>query len=90
MRYIVIAMCLVFLFLFFMNKESRGKAIEYFAWFWFKFAAVIALLFVINYVLSFVKWGIQLPVNLFSVVTITILGLPGIICVSFLMIMKKI
>ena len=89
MRYIVIAMGFVFLFLFLLNKKSRGIVFEYFEWFWFKFAVVILLLFAINALFSFVEWGFHIPINLFSIATITILGLPGMICISFLMIMKK-
>ena len=89
MRYIVVAMCFVFLFLFLLNKKKRGMVFEALAWFWFKFAVVIVLLFAINTIFSYVKWGLHIPINLFSVATITLLGLPGMICISFLMIMKK-
>ena len=90
MQYIVIAMGFIFLFLFLLNKKTRGIVFEYLAWFWFKFAVVIILLFAINALFSFVEWGFHIPINLFSIATITILGLPGMICISFLMIIKRI
>ena len=88
MRYIVIAMVFVFLFLFLLNKKTRGMVFEYLAWFWFKFAVVIILLFAINALFSFVKWGFHIPINLFSIITVSILGIPGMVCILTLNFLK--
>ncbi|MGN7479573.1 pro-sigmaK processing inhibitor BofA family protein [Solibacillus silvestris] len=89
MRYIVLTMvCFVVLFLFFLNKKSRGKAWEYFAWFWFKIAVVVVVLFMGNLIIGAAGFLFYVPINLFSVLTIVILGLPGMICVSLLILIK--
>ena len=89
MRYIVLTMiCFVVLFLFFLNKESRGKVWEYFAWFWFKIAAVIVVLFIGNLIMGASGFLFHVPINFFSVLMIAVLGLPGVMCVSLLILMK--
>ena len=88
MLYIIVGVCFVFLFLFLLNKKSRAAFFEYAAWFWFKFAVVIVALFFVNFIFAAMEWGFYVPINAFSILTITILGLPGAICVSFLMLFK--
>ncbi|ATP38589.1 ATPase [Solibacillus sp. R5-41] len=84
MRYIIVALgCLLLLFLFLVRKNKRfGALFEYFAMFWFKLALVIVLLFVGNMILS--RYGFHVPINTFSVVTITLLGIPGLLCMGLL------
>lgn len=89
MQYIVLAMvCFVVLFLFFLNKKSRGKVWEYFAWFWFKIAVVIVVLFLGNFMIGAAGLLFYVPINFFSVLTITILGIPGMMCVTLLILIK--
>lgn len=84
MRYIIIGIaCLLFLCLLLLRKNKRfGAIFEYFAVFWFKLAVVIVLLFVGNMILN--RYGFHIPINSFSVVTITLLGLPGLLCMGLL------
>ena len=88
MRYIGIAMgCIVLLFLFLLKKEGLlGKLFERIALFWFKVAIAVVVLFVGNLFLS--NYGLFVPINLFSIITLSILGLPGAICISLLLLMK--
>ena len=87
MRYIVVTMCcLVLLFLFLSKKKRLGNLFEFIAIFWFKVAVAIILLFVGNIIVS--SYGFHVPINLFSILTITILGLPGVVCISFLILIK--
>ena len=88
LRYIGIAMgCIVLLFLFLLKKEGLlGKLFERIALFWFKVAIAVVVLFVGNLFLS--NYGLFVPINLFSIITLSILGLPGAICISLLLLMK--
>lgn len=87
MRYIVIAMgCLVLLFLFLLKKKQIGTLLEFLAVFWFKVAVAVILLFVGNIILS--SYGFVVPINLFSILTLAILGLPGVVCIGVLIFIK--
>lgn len=88
MRYIGIAMgCIVLLFLFLLKKEGLlGKLFERIALFWFKVALAVVVLFLGNFFLS--SYGLFVPINLFSILTLTLLGLPGVLCISFLLLIK--
>lgn len=89
MRYIVLTMiCFVILFLFFLNKKAKGNVWEYLAWFWFKIAIVIVVLFLGNLMLGATGYLFYVPINLFSVLTIAILGVPGMMCVGLLILIK--
>lgn len=87
MRYIVIAMgCLVLLFLFLLKKKQLGTLLEFLAVFWFKVAVAVILLFVGNIILS--SYGFVVPINLFSILTLALLGLPGVVCIGILILIK--
>lgn len=87
MRYIVIAMgCLVLLFLFLLKKKQLGTLLEFLAVFWFKVAVAVILLFVGNIILS--SYGFVVPINLFSILTLALLGLPGVVCIGVLILIK--
>lgn len=87
MRYIVLAVCcFVVLFLFFMEKKRLGVFIEYLAVFWFKIALAVIILFIGNIILN--SYGFIVPINLFSVLTLAILGFPGAVCIGFLLFMN--
>ena len=87
MRYIVIASCcLAVLFLFLLKKKKLGKIFEYFALFWFKVVVAVIVLFVGNMILN--SYGLMVPINVFSILTLTILGVPGAVCLSFLLFLK--
>ncbi|WP_234417381.1 MULTISPECIES: pro-sigmaK processing inhibitor BofA family protein [unclassified Lysinibacillus] len=78
--------CLVLLFLLLSKKKYFGKVLEYLALFWFKIAVSIVVLFVGNIILN--SYGISIPINVFSILTLSLLGIPGALCISFLVIMK--
>ncbi len=87
MRYIGLTMCcLVLLFLFLSKRKHFGKVLEYLALFWFKIAVSIVVLFIGNIILS--SYGFSIPINLFSILTLSLLGIPGALCLSFLLIIK--
>lgn len=87
MRYVLVTLCcLIILFLFVFKKKGFGILVESIALFWFKLAVVIVILFIGNIVLN--PYGFLVPINLFSMLTITLLGLPGLLCISFLVMMK--
>ena len=88
LRYIGIAMgCIVLLFLFLLKRKGLlGKLFERIALFWFKVAVVVVVLFVGNLFLS--NYGLFVPINLFSIITLSLLGFPGALCISFLVLMK--
>ena len=88
MRYIGIAMgCLVLLFLFLLKKKGLlGELFERVALFWFKVAVAVVVLFLGNLFLS--NYGLFVPINLFSIITLSLLGIPGALCISLLLIMK--
>lgn len=82
--YIILgAVCvLLFIILFIMKKSGFGFIMEKLAIFWFRLACSFAFLYIIHIVID--DYNIVVPVNIFSALTITILGFPGILCVAIL------
>ena len=59
-----------------------GKILEGMSVFWFRFAFAFLLLFIIHLSIGYV--GYNIPINLFSVLTIAILGIPGVLGITAL------
>lgn len=73
----------VLLFLYVIIRHAKmGKILEGMSVFWFRFAFAFLLLFVIHMSLGYV--GYNIPINLFSVLTIAILGIPGVLGITAL------
>ncbi|NLY79867.1 MAG: hypothetical protein GX072_08275 [Lysinibacillus sp.] len=73
---------LLFLVLFIGKKIGYGIIFEKLAIFWFRLACSFALLYIAHIAVD--GYDIVVPVNFFSALTITILGLPGIMCIAVL------
>ncbi|RKQ14959.1 hypothetical protein D8M03_12840 [Lysinibacillus endophyticus] len=84
MTYVVIGLSCVLLFfgIIIGKKIGFGVIFEKLALLWFKFACSFALLYIAHIVVD--GYDIIVPVNIFSALTITILGLPGVICIGVL------
>jgi len=78
-----ISVPVVLLFLYVIIRHAKmGKILEGMSVFWFIFAFAFLLLFVIHMSLGYV--GYNIPINLFSVLTIAILGIPGVFGITAL------
>lgn len=72
---------LVFFFFLIMLSQVKLKyIIEWVSFLPFKIAMAFLLLFLLNVVCGFV--GIAVPVNVFSALTVALLGVPGVVCVG--------
>ncbi len=81
--YAIGAVCLLlFLLIVVKGKVNWSFLLERLAVIWFKLAFAVMILFVAHLILS--TQGFIVPINIFSALTITFLGLPGILCVSFI------
>lgn len=88
LKYIsVIVICAVLFFCYRIGRKiGFGVIFEKLAILWFKLACSFALLFVLHIIAD--GYNIIVPVNLFSAVTITILGLPGMLCIGVITIFQ--
>ena len=77
---------LLFFFLLIGRKVGYGLIFEKFALLWFKLACSFVLLYIVHIIVD--GYNIVVPVNLFSALTITILGLPGILCIGVITVLK--
>lgn len=78
---IVILLCiLLFLLLIIGRNTKKNTVVEWIMLFWFRLACAIAILFFINLLLN--ENGSTFVMNSFSILVITILGLPGLICIG--------
>lgn len=77
---------LLFFILLIGRNYKEGVWLERLSKFWFKFAWSVLLLFVLHLVLA--NFEINVPINLFSIITITILGIPGILSIVFIAFIK--
>lgn len=84
MTYVVIGTVCMLLFFGVLigRKVGFGVMFEKLALLWFKLACSFALLYIAHIIVD--GYDIVVPVNLFSALTITILGLPGILCIGVL------
>ena len=72
---------LVFFFLLIMLSQVKLKVIiEWISFLPFKIAVAFLTLFILNVVCGFA--GVAIPVNIFSTVTVALLGVPGLMCVG--------
>ncbi|MFB7160001.1 MULTISPECIES: pro-sigmaK processing inhibitor BofA family protein [unclassified Lysinibacillus] len=82
---VIMSICVpvVLLFLYIIIRHAKmGKILEGMSVFWFRFAFAFLLLFIIHLGIGYV--GYNVPINLFSVFTIAILGIPGVLGVTAL------
>ncbi|WP_107951705.1 pro-sigmaK processing inhibitor BofA family protein [Lysinibacillus parviboronicapiens] len=78
-----ISVPVVLLFLYIVGKHIKlGKVLEGLSVFWFRFAFAFLLLFIIHLAVGYS--GYNVPINLFSVITIAVLGIPGVLGITFL------
>lgn len=82
--YIVIGVVCALLFFGIIIGRKIGFSIifEKLAILWFKLACSFALLYIAHIIVD--GYDIIVPVNLFSALTITILGIPGVLCIGVL------
>ncbi|WP_332651349.1 pro-sigmaK processing inhibitor BofA family protein [Lysinibacillus sp. 54212] len=81
------AVCMLLFFVLLIGRNYKeGVWLERLSLFWFRFAWSVLLLFILHLVLA--NFNMIVPINLFSIATITILGLPGILTVVFIAFIK--
>ncbi|MDN4495443.1 pro-sigmaK processing inhibitor BofA family protein [Ureibacillus aquaedulcis] len=68
------------------RKVGFGVIFEKLAILWFKLACSFALLYIAHIIVD--GYDIVVPVNLFSALTITILGIPGVLCIGVLTVLQ--
>lgn len=71
----IVIVGLVLLLLLVMNKKQIQKTTERLSVYWFRLAFAFLILFAMNVVGGF--FGIHVPVNIASGLTLAILGIPG-------------
>ncbi|HWK21618.1 MAG TPA: pro-sigmaK processing inhibitor BofA family protein [Ureibacillus sp.] len=86
--YIVIGVVCALLFFCFLigRKVGFGAVFERLAILWFKLACSFALLYIAHVIVD--GYDIVVPVNLFSALTITVLGIPGVLCIGVLTVLQ--
>lgn len=68
------------------KKVGYGPILEKLAILWFRLACAFAILYIAHIIAD--GYNIIVPVNLFSALTIAILGIPGILCIGVLTIFQ--
>lgn len=88
MRALIIgAICLLLFFVLLIGKKSKkGVLLEKLSIFWFRFAISIFVLYIIHLVCAY--YGTEVTINLFSIITVAILGFSGIGVVLFISFIK--
>ena len=84
---VIVSICIpvVLLFLYIVGRHVKwGNFFEGLSVFWFRIACAFLLLFIIHLIVGYN--GYNIPINLFSVLTIAIFGIPGILGVTFLLV----
>lgn len=76
------AICLLLIFIF-IHKGFVGKLLLFGL---FRVLIVILLLFIVNIIVN--NFGFAVPINLFTIVVIALLKVPGAICVGLLIFLK--
>lgn len=86
--YIVIAMICVLLFfsLLIIKKVGFSTVFEKVTILLFKLACSFAFLFIAHIMVD--EYNIVVPINLFSAMTITVLGVPGVLCIGVLTLLQ--
>lgn len=81
------AVCLLLFFLLLIGrKKNKGVLLERLSIFWFRFAISVFVLYIIH--LACAYYGTEVTINLFSIITVAILGFPGLGVVLFLSFIK--
>lgn len=81
------AVCLLLFFMLLIGRKGKsGVWMERLSIFWFRFAISIFVLYIIH--LACAYYGTEVTINLFSIITIAILGFSGIGVVLFLSLIK--
>ncbi|GLC90583.1 pro-sigmaK processing inhibitor BofA family protein [Lysinibacillus piscis] len=75
---IVIPVVLLFLYII-IRHVKLGKVLEGLSVFWFRVAFAFLLLFTLHIGLGYLEYAVSVPINIFSVLTIAILGIPGLL-----------
>lgn len=84
---IIGAVCLLLFFVLLIGKKSkRGIWLERLSVFWFRFAISILVLYVVHLICAY--YGTEVTINLFSIVTVAVLGFSGVGVVLFLSFLK--
>ncbi len=73
-------------FIFIGKKIGFGLILEKLAILWFRLACSFAILYLAHIIAD--GYNIIVPVNIFSALTITILGIPGILCIGIITIFQ--
>lgn len=80
--YKILGISVIVLFvLFIVSKLNWTMIFEKLAVIWFKLAFAVMILFGAHLLLA--MQGYVLPINIFSIATVTFLGIPGILCIAF-------
>lgn len=76
----ILCILVFFFFLMILSQVKLKLIIEWVSFLPFKIAVAFLMLFILNVVCSFA--GVAVPVNIFSAVTVALLGVPGLLCVG--------
>lgn len=82
---VIVSICVpvvLFLLYIIVRYVKWGRFFEGLSVFWFRVAFAFLLLFIIHLIIGYN--GYTMPINLFSVLTIAVLGIPGVLGVTFL------
>nr|WP_106782117.1 pro-sigmaK processing inhibitor BofA family protein [Lysinibacillus timonensis] len=82
----IFSVLLIFSILISVQKIGLSVLVEKLAILWFKLACSFAILYFAHIIAD--GYNIVVPVNLFSALTITILGIPGMLCIGVITIFQ--
>lgn len=84
---IIGAICLLLFFVLLIGRKSKkGVWLERLSIFWFRFAISTFVLYIVHLVCA--HYGTEVTINLFSIITVAILGFSGVGVVLFLSFIK--
>ncbi len=82
----ILSVLLILFFIGIGKKKGFGLIFEKLAILWFRLACSFAILYIAHIIAD--GYNIIVPVNIFSALTITILGIPGMFCIGVLTIFQ--
>ncbi|CAM5198298.1 Inhibitor of the pro-sigma K processing machinery OS=Ureibacillus acetophenoni OX=614649 GN=SAMN05877842_1252 PE=4 SV=1 [Ureibacillus acetophenoni] len=82
----LISVLLILGFIIIGKKVGYGAILEKLAIIWFRLACSFAILYIAHIIAD--GYNIIVPVNIFSALTITILGIPGMLCIGIITILQ--
>ncbi|MFY3791651.1 pro-sigmaK processing inhibitor BofA family protein [Ureibacillus sp. MALMAid1270] len=82
----LISVLLILGFIIIGKKVGYGVILEKLAIIWFRLACSFAILYIAHIIAD--GYNIIVPVNIFSALTITILGIPGMLCIGIITILQ--